>query len=153
MACSLSFHFLQATTSQNVFTCQFIINQLLQRIAMPLKNGTAFWITRRGKWYYKIEQVLPNGANFIKKWVNSYEVMQYIANERNKGKRLYVTVMSRTSFKVNPHSIVCPECQGTSCSRSLSDRHRIRTHNHLVRKRTLNHLAKLVVGSNPFAAP
>ena len=36
-------------------------------------------------------------------------------------------------------------------SEALSDSKWIRTHNHLVRKRTLNHLAKLAVGSNPVA--
>ena len=36
-----------------------------------------------------------------------------------------------------------PECQGIPCSKQapLSDSNEIRTHNHLVRKRTLNHLA------------
>ena len=45
---------------------------------------------------------------------------------------LYVIIMWRTSLGVNLHSIVFP-----------SDSNRIRTHNHLVRKRTLNHLAPL----------
>ena len=42
-----------------------------------------------------------------------------------------------------------PECQGTPCSKQvtylkfLSDSKEIRTQNHLVRKRTLNHLGKL----------
>ena len=30
---------------------------------------------------------------------------------------LYVLIMSRTRFRVNPHSIVLPECQGTPCSK------------------------------------
>ena len=57
--------------------------------------------------------------------------------------------MSRTSFRVNPHSIVrlnVKELLARSRHHiwSLSDSNGIRTHNHLVRKRTLNHLAKLV---------
>ena len=61
---------------------------------------------------------------------------------------LYVIIMSRTSFRVNPHSIVCLNVKELLArSRchiwSLSDSNEIRTHNHLVRKRTLNHLASL----------
>ena len=61
---------------------------------------------------------------------------------------LYVIIMSRTSFRVNSHSIVCmniKELRARSRRHiwSLSDSNEIRTHNHLVRKRTLNHLAKL----------
>ena len=53
--------------------------------------------------------------------------------------------MPRTRFRVNPDS----ECQGTPCSKQseiwrLSDCNWTRTHNNLVLKRTLNHLAKLV---------
>ena len=59
--------------------------------------------------------------------------------------RLYVIIMSRTSFRVNPHSIVCLNVKelltrGRHHIWSLSDSNEIRsTHNHLVRKRTLNH--------------
>ena len=61
---------------------------------------------------------------------------------------LYVIIMSPTSFRVNPHSIVCLNVKEfLARSRhhisSLSDSNEIRTYNHLVRKRTLNHLAKL----------
>ena len=57
--------------------------------------------------------------------------------------------MSRTSFRVNPYSIVClyvKELFAWSSRHiwSLSDSNEIRIHNHLVRKRPLNHLAKLV---------
>ena len=60
---------------------------------------------------------------------------------------LYVIIMSRTSFRVNPHSIVClnvKELLARSSSHiwDLSDNNVIRTHNHLVGKRTLNHLTK-----------
>ena len=56
--------------------------------------------------------------------------------------------MSRTSFRVNPDSLVCLNVKELLArSRryiwSLSDSNEIRTHNHLVHKRTLNHLAKL----------
>ena len=57
--------------------------------------------------------------------------------------------MSHTSFRVNPHSIVCLNVKELLVQRrhhiwSLSDSNDIRTHNHLVCKQTLNHLAKLV---------
>ena len=60
----------------------------------------------------------------------------------------YVIIMSHTSFRVNPHSIVCLNVKELLAQRrrhiwSLSDSNEIRTHNHLVHKQTLNHLAKL----------
>ena len=71
-----------------------------------------------------------------------------ISSCNNCGSRLYLIIMSRRSFRVNPHSIVCLNVKEVLArSRrhiwSLSDSKWIRTHNHLVRKRTLNHLAKL----------
>ena len=59
---------------------------------------------------------------------------------------LYVTIMSRTSFRVNLHSKVCLNVEELLAGNrrhiwSFSDSNEIRTHNHLVRKRTLNHLA------------
>ena len=50
---------------------------------------------------------------------------------------------------VNPHFIVCLNVKELFGRRrrhiwSLSDRNEVRTHNHLVRKRTLNHLVKLL---------
>ena len=61
---------------------------------------------------------------------------------------LYVIIMSRTSFRVNLHSIVCLNvkellARSRSYIWSLSDSIRIRTHNHLLRKQTLKNLAKL----------
>ena len=61
---------------------------------------------------------------------------------------LYVIILSRTNFRVNPHSIVCLNVNELFArSRghiwSLSDSNGIRTHSHLVCKRTLNYLAKL----------
>ena len=57
-------------------------------------------------------------------------------------------MMSCMSFRVNPHSIICLNVKELlAWSRhhiwSLSDSNVIRTQNHLVRKRRLNHLAKL----------
>ena len=64
---------------------------------------------------------------------------------------LYVIIMSRTSFRVNPHSIFCLNVKELLAWRrhhmwSLSDSSVIRTHNHLVRKRTLDHLDHLFFG-------
>ena len=60
---------------------------------------------------------------------------------------LYVIIMSHMNFRVNPDSIVCLNvkellAQSRHHIWSLSDSNKIRTHNHLVHKRTLNHLAK-----------
>ena len=65
---------------------------------------------------------------------------------------LYV-IMSRTSFRVNLHSMVCLNvkqllARSTRHILRLSDRSVIRTNNHLVHKRTLNHLAKLAKWMN-----
>ena len=60
---------------------------------------------------------------------------------------LYV-IMSRTRFRVNRHSNSCLNVKELLAQRrrdiwNLSDCNGTRTHNFLVRKRTLNHLAKL----------
>ena len=55
---------------------------------------------------------------------------------------LYFTIMSRRRFRVNLLSLL-PECQGTLCWKQARYNNGIRTYNHLVRKRTLNHLVKL----------
>ena len=62
---------------------------------------------------------------------------------------LCVIIMSHTCFRMNPHFIVCLNVKELLArSRchilSLSDSNVIWTHNHLVHKRTLKHLAKLV---------
>ena len=62
---------------------------------------------------------------------------------------LYVIIMSRTNFRLNLHSIVCLNvkellAQSRHNILSLSDSNGIWTHNHLVCKRTLSHLASLV---------
>ena len=60
---------------------------------------------------------------------------------------LYVLVMSRTRFRVNPHYSCLNVKELLAQSRckiwSLSDNNWTWTQNHLVHKRTLNHLAKL----------
>ena len=61
---------------------------------------------------------------------------------------LYVIIMSRTSFRVNPHPIVCLNvmehlARSNHHIWSLSDMNQIRTHDHLVGKQRLNHLVKL----------
>ena len=61
---------------------------------------------------------------------------------------VYVIIMSRTSFRVNPHSIVYLNVKELFARSmrpiwGLSDSNETRIHNHLVRKPTLNHLAKL----------
>ena len=55
---------------------------------------------------------------------------------------MYVFIISRTSFRVNPHSIVClnvkePLARSRRHIWSLSDCNVIQTHNPFVRKRTL----------------
>ena len=62
--------------------------------------------------------------------------------------RLYGIIMSLTSFRVNPHSIVClnvKELLGRSKYHiwNLSDSNEIQTYTYLVWKRTFNHLDKL----------
>ena len=71
---------------------------------------------------------------------------------------LSVIIMSRTSFRVNLQSIVCLNVKELLVrSRcyiwSLSDSNGIRTQNHLLRKRKLNHLAKLVLAKFTWPMP
>ena len=63
---------------------------------------------------------------------------------QTKSKWLYVLILSRMRFRVNAHSIVPWMSRNSKQTRnpSLSDCNWTRTHNHLVHKRTLNHLAK-----------
>ena len=55
-----------------------------------------------------------------------------------------VIIISRTRFRLNLNSIKI-QAQNRHNIYSLSDSNEIRTHNHLVRKQTLNHLARLSV--------
>ena len=63
--------------------------------------------------------------------------------------RVYVFIMSSTRFRVNPHYSWLNVKEFLTRSRhkiwTLSDCNWTRTHNHLLRKRTLNHLAKLAI--------
>ena len=65
----------------------------------------------------------------------------------NVGSCLYVIIMSGTSFGVNPDSLTSLNVKKIlAWSRrliwSINDSNETRIHNHLVHKRTLNHLAK-----------
>ena len=62
---------------------------------------------------------------------------------------MYVIIMSRTSLRVNLLFVVCLNvkellARSRHHTWSLSDSNGIPTHNHLVPKWTLNHLAKLI---------
>ena len=63
-ACSDSLHFLQATKSQNILTCNFTVNQLLKRSVRVFIKQDSFF-------------ELQSGAIFATKWGNNYKVMQY----------------------------------------------------------------------------
>ena len=66
---------------------------------------------------------------------------------------LYVIIISRTSFRVNLHTMVCLNVKELLAQNrrhiwSLSYSNGIRTHNHLIRKRTHNHLTILAKWSS-----
>ena len=74
------------------------------------------------------------------------EQINYSMNETNSFLSMriigmYVLVMSRTGFRVNPHSIVTWMSWNSLLERGAKE---TRTHNHLVHKPTLNHLLNLV---------
>ena len=86
-----------------------------------------------------IRQYVYYNYNFSSRWGQTFW---------NKSKLLYVIIMSGTNFRVSPHSIVWLNVKELFArSRGhiwcLSESNVIRTHNHLVCKRTLNHIAKL----------
>ena len=71
-----------------------------------------------------------------------------LKNSNERSVCLHVLIMSRTRFRVNPHSIVVWMSRNFlletgSISEVLSDCNGTRTRSHLVHKRTLNHLSKL----------
>ena len=69
MACYWFFQLLQATTSQNVLTYKFTLNQLLKRSASVIvKRDSFFELQWEVKWYYKVGQVLKRRTIFITKW-------------------------------------------------------------------------------------
>ena len=60
----------------------------------------------------------------------------------------YVIIISRITFRVNPHPVVCVNfkellVRSRQHSWSLSDSKEVRTHNHIVGKRTRKHIARL----------
>ena len=81
MAC----HFLQGTTSQNVLTYKFTLNQLLQMsTSVIIKQDRFFELQSEAKWYYK-GQVLQSRVIFITKWDNNYKVLQYREQMKETG--------------------------------------------------------------------
>ena len=65
---------LQATTSQNVLTSKFTVNQLhidfkAKQVVLQSKVGIIKW----GSFNYKVEQLLISGATFNKKWSRYYK--------------------------------------------------------------------------------
>ena len=96
-----------------------------------LKKHLRLQNVNREPWYEKVLKKEPN----IKWRILTFDCM------------LYVIIMSHMSFRMIQHSIVCLNVKGCLARGrcyiwSLSDSNRIRTHNHLVCKQTLNHLAK-----------
>ena len=113
MACYWFFHFLQATTSQNVFTYKFTLNQLLKRTASVIVKWDSFFeLQSEAKWHYKQGQVLKRRTIFITKWGKFYYKLEQQlkssavqkANERNRGNRFLQPV---SSFNPNLPSICC----------------------------------------------
>ena len=85
MACYWLFRFLQATTSQNVLTYKFTLNQLLQMsTSVIIKQDRFFELQSEAKWYYK-GQVLQSRVIFITKWDNNYKVVQYREQMKETG--------------------------------------------------------------------
>ena len=83
----------------------------------------------------------PQTSHICLKNVYSFGVLLY---QCHKGSAM---AMSCTSFRVNLHSTVCVKAKELLAQSrchiwSLSDCNMIGTHNHLVCKQTLNHLAK-----------
>ena len=113
MACYWFFHFFQATTSQNVLTYKFTLNQLLKRSASVIVKRDSFLeLQCEVKWYYKVGQVLKRRTVFITKWGKCYyKLGQQLqssavqkANERNRGNRFLQPI---SSFNPNLPGISC----------------------------------------------
>ena len=86
MACYWLFHFLPATTSQNVLTYKLTLNQLLQRKgSVIIKQDSFLELQREAKWYYKEGQVLQSKEIFITKWGKNYKVVQYREQMKETG--------------------------------------------------------------------
>ena len=50
---------------------------LLQSVANCVTKWGSTFITKWGRFYYKVEQVLQSGASFITKWGRYYKVGHY----------------------------------------------------------------------------
>ena len=99
MACYWLFRFLQATTSQNVLTYKFTLNQLLQRSASILiKQDSFFELQSEAKWYYKVGQVLQNRVVFIIKWDSNYKVVQHREQMKETGEIDFVNLLFHSTL-------------------------------------------------------
>ena len=59
---------------------------LLQSEANCVTKWGSSFITKWGRFYYKVEQVLQSGASFITKWGRYYKVGHYYKVVHNKPK-------------------------------------------------------------------
>ena len=99
MACYWLFRFLQATTSQNVLTYKFTLNQLLQRRASILiKQDSFFELQSEAKWYYKVGQVLQSRVVFIIKWDSNYKVVQHREQMKETGEIDFVNLLFHSAL-------------------------------------------------------
>ena len=93
------FIFLQATTSQNVLTYKFTLNQLLQRSASILiKQDSFFELQSEAKWNYKVGQVLQSRVVFIIKWDNNYKVVQHREQMKETGEIDFVNLLFHSTL-------------------------------------------------------
>ena len=147
-----------------LFACNFI--SLLVNVRFWQHFTIWYWTFKREKWDFRVNAHSPVCLN-VKEllgrsrhhiwslsisnviWTHKQMIELCCACLSVRCIWLYVIIMSCTSFRENPHSIVClnvKELLARSWRNiwSLSDSNVISTHNHLVCKQTLNHLAKLV---------
>ena len=99
MACYWLFRFLQATTSQNVLTYKFTLNQLLQRSASILiKQDSFFELQSEAKWYYKVGQVLQSRVVFIIKLDSNYKVVQHREQMKETGEIDFINLLFHSTL-------------------------------------------------------
>ena len=72
MVCSGSFHFLQATTSQNILTCKFTVNQLYVAFITKEYKGVRYEVGQ-----LKVGQVLQSGVGITRRGNFRYKVGNY----------------------------------------------------------------------------
>ena len=129
-----STYFCQVTTSKARENADYWISQLL--------NGNSI-IARGNRHILCINGRSVSLCRSFRFLIKSYKLqLKYVFDIQN------LVLRSCASFRVNPHFIVSLNVKEfLARSRchiwNLSDSNGIRTHNHLVRKQTLNHLAKL----------